>query len=601
MYRVIKKHYVLILILLVISFSYYNEVLYNAEHSVTDRVTNEARAVDRRVKILAIDDESLAKIGKWPWPRNIVAELSDKLMSSGAIAVWPDFFYCDKSQNPEEDKAWAKVVAKYPHVFLPVYFDFKARKVNNLVVVERLAKSVIPINPEQTGHINVIPDDDRIVRNVMLGISSDETRVLAISVQLANLLLPTEGKLVWTKDNHWFIGNTPLKTGPQNELYFSYATKPFDEKIETISIDKVLSGELNSAYFAGSVVLIGPYAIGMNDSYYTPTSKKTAMYGVAIHANIIQSLLDGKVYTRASKPVGILIIIILGLSAYYIMERVRAKWSILIMVLFLLIYSVTEAVIFKSLHILLPYLYPIWTISALYILSLVSQYIIERKERGRVTGIFGRYVSKTVVQEILSSKEEIEVGGVRKDITLMFVDIRGFTPLSEKMEPEVIINILNDYLDLCSRAVFVYEGTIDKFMGDGVMSIFGAPIEQKDHPERAVRAALQMQKESVALTERLMERYGRSVRFGIGINSGPAVVGNIGSHERLDYTAIGDTVNLAARLESNAKTGQILVSKETYERIKGVFIATPLDAIKVKGKEQLVEIFQIEGEKYHEI
>jgi len=164
------------------------------------------------------------------------------------------------------------------------------------------------------------------------------------------------------------------------------------------------------------------------------------------------------------------------------------------------------------------------------------------------------------------------------------------------MEPEDIIKILNDYLDLCSRAVFAYEGTIDKFIGDGVMSIFGAPIKQEDHPERAILAALQMQRESGNLAKRLQERYGRSVSFGIGINSGPAVVGNIGSQERLDYTAIGDTVNLAARLESNAKPGQILISKATYERVKERFQVTVLEPIKVKGKENLVEIYQVEGE-----
>ena len=591
-----RKIYAVLIIILVIASMYYNEVLYNAERSVTDRVTIEPREVDSRIKILAIDDKSLAKIGKWPWPRNIVAELSDKLLANGALAVWPDIYYSDKSQNPEEDKALANVVAKYPNFYLPVYFDFQTRKVNDQAVIERMGKPVIPIDPKQTGHINVIPDDDRVVRKIMLGISDKENRVPAISVQLANLLLPHNRKLVWTKDNRWMMGNSPLSTGPQNEILFSYATKPLDKSIETISVEKVLNEEVDPMHFAGAVVLIGPYALGLDDMYYTPTSKVLKMYGVAIHANIIQSLLDEKFYQRASQPVGILIILFLGLLAYFIMERVRAKWSILIMVAFLVVYTVAEAVVFKVLNILLPYLYPILTIIALYIFSVVSQYLKERKERGRVTGIFGRYVSKAVVQEILSSKEEIKVGGIRKDITLMFVDIRGFTPMSEKMEPEDIIIMLNEYLDLCSRAVFAFEGTIDKFIGDGVMSIFGAPIEQKDHPERAVRAALQMQKESVKLAEGLFERYGRSVSFGIGLNSGPAVVGNIGSHDRLDYTAIGDTVNLAARLESNAKPGQILISKETYERVKETFKVTPLDAIKVKGKEQLVEIYQVEGE-----
>ncbi|MFZ3131537.1 MAG: adenylate/guanylate cyclase domain-containing protein, partial [Desulfosporosinus sp.] len=401
---------------------------------------------------------------------------------------------------------------------------------------------------------------------------------------------------VWTEDNRWLKGNVPLATGSQNEILISYATKPLDKKIETISVEKVLSGEVSPAHFAGSVVLIGPYALGLEDMYYTPASKILQMYGVVIHANIIQSLLDDKIYTRVSQPIGLLLILVMGLLAYLMMERVRAKWAILITVGFLVVYSVGSVIVFQTLNILLPYIYPILTIIALYIFSVVSQYLKERKERGRVTGIFGRYVSKAVVQEILSSKEEIKVGGIRKDITLMFVDIRGFTPMSEKMEPEDIINLLNEYLDLCSRAVFAFEGTIDKFIGDGVMSIFGAPIEQKDHPERAVRAALQMQRESVKLAEGLLKRYGRSVSFGIGLNSGPAVVGNIGSQDRLDYTAIGDTVNLAARLESNAKPGQILISKETYERIKDKFRVTPLDPIKVKGKEKLVEIYQVEGE-----
>ncbi|KJS81859.1 MAG: hypothetical protein JL57_25780 [Desulfosporosinus sp. BICA1-9] len=591
-----RKIYAVLIILSVMSFFYYQEVLYNAERSFTDRVTIEPRDVDPRIKILAIDDQSLAAVGKWPWPRNIVAELSDKLMANGALAVWPDIFYSDKSQNPEEDQALAKVVATYPHVFLPVYFDFQTRKVDHQVIVERLQKPVIPIDPQQTGHINVIEDDDRVVRKVMLGISSAETRVPAISVRLANLLLPSERKLVWTEDNRWLQGDTSLGTGPQHELFFSYATKPLDQRIETILITKVLSGEVGPAHFAGSVVMIGPYALGLDDAYYTPASKKLEMYGVAIHANIIQSLLDGKVYTRATPLVGIALIFGLGLGAYLSMERVRAKWSILIMMGFLGTYLVAHVLVFQSFKILLPYLYPVLTIIALYIFSVVSQYLKERKERGRVTGIFGRYVSKAVVQELLASQEEIKVGGVRKDITLIFVDIRGFTPLSEAMEPEDIIKILNDYLDLCSRAVFAYEGTIDKFIGDGVMSIFGAPIEQEDHPERAIRAALQMQRESGNLAKRLQEQYGRSVSFGIGINSGPAVVGNIGSQERLDYTAIGDTVNLAARLESNAKPGQILISKATYERVKERFQVTALEPIKVKGKQSLVEIYQVEGE-----
>jgi len=178
----------------------------------------------------------------------------------------------------------------------------------------------------------------------------------------------------------------------------------------------------------------------------------------------------------------------------------------------------------------------------------------------------------------------------------MFVDVRDFTPLAEKMEPEEVIKLLNEYLDTCTKVIFSQEGTLDKFMGDGVMSIFGAPIAQADHAERAVRAALEIKRQARALAKNLKEQCGQTIYFGIGINSGSAVIGNIGSNERSDYTAIGDAVNLAARLESVAKPGQILISRETYELISDSFECTKLDPIAVKGSEQSIEIYQVEWE-----
>jgi adenylate cyclase len=228
--------------------------------------------------------------------------------------------------------------------------------------------------------------------------------------------------------------------------------------------------------------------------------------------------------------------------------------------------------------------------------TMIGEYLKERQERNRVSGIFGRYVSKEVVNDILSAQEEIKLGGVRKDVTLMFVDIRGFTSLSEKMEPEDVLKNLNEYLELCTKAIFQYEGTLDKFIGDGAVSIFGAPLAQEDHAERAVRAALEIRDQAEELAENLRDKYGKPIYFGIGINSGPAVIGNIGSQDRHDFTAIGDTVNLAAWLEANAKPGQILISKETYERVKDIFECTACEPIIVKGKEKLVEVYQVEWE-----
>lgn len=276
-------------------------------------------------------------------------------------------------------------------------------------------------------------------------------------------------------------------------------------------------------------------------------------------------------------------------------ERVNARRAILVAVLFIVTYTIVFHFVLERQNLILPLFYVVFAIIVCYVTSIVSQYLLERRERSRVTGLFGRYVSQAVVDEILSNPDAIKLGGERKDVTLLFIDIRGFTPLSEKMEPEDVINVLNEYLDLCTQAIFKYGGTLDKFIGDGVMAIFGAPVPQEDHAKRAVLAGIELKSQADELNRRIEEKYGRSVRFGMGINSGPAVIGNIGSKERLEYTAIGDTVNLASRLESNAKPGQILISEETYRRVKDDFVFKELPPLKVKGKEKPVNVYEVEG------
>jgi adenylate cyclase len=227
---------------------------------------------------------------------------------------------------------------------------------------------------------------------------------------------------------------------------------------------------------------------------------------------------------------------------------------------------------------------------------LAYKYLDELLERRRVTSIFGRYVAPQVVTELLKGGEESQqLGGTRKEITVLFVDIRGFTPMSEKAQPEEVVAILNDYLDLCARSIFKYGGTLDKFIGDATMAIFNAPMNLEDHALKAVQTAWAMKEGAESLRISLEERFGHSVQFGIGINTGYAIVGNIGSKSRMDYTAIGDTVNTSARLESNAKAGQILLSQATYELVKDKIKASYLGEISVKGKTQGIQVYQLEG------
>ncbi len=588
----------LILIILLVSTFYINQTFNMIENPLIDRMVVEERKTNANIKILAIDEESLDKIGKWPWSRDVLAQVSEDLVKGGAKGVWLDILYTEKSSNPAEDEAWAKTMESSSNIYHSIYFELADKQARKLPLqVEREYLPVFPVNEDRVGLINNIPDTDGVVRQAVLGIEDLEGKMTpAIDVVLANLLLPEDQQISWD-GSQWRKGRDILPTDPWNQVHFSYVSTPGRQGFETLPIAPVISGELDPEYFEDAIVLIGPYALGISDDIFsTPGSKNLRMYGVEIHANIVQSLYDDHLYQLASPGLGIGLLILLSIMAYILMNRVKAIWSALIFVAFLVSYVIIHILVFNTWKLFLPFFYPLLVLLAVYVFTVIQQYLKERKERNRVTGIFGRYVSKSVVREILENKEAMQLGGARRDVTLVFVDIRGFTPLSEKMEPEDVILILNEYLNLCTRAVFAYEGTLDKYIGDGVMSIFGAPMNQPDHPTRAIQAALQMKKESAQLAESLIEKYGRSVSFGIGINSGPAVVGNIGSQERMDYTAIGDTVNLAARLEANAKPGQILISQNTYERVKEQFIVTPLQAIKVKGREELVQIYQVEEE-----
>ncbi len=222
------------------------------------------------------------------------------------------------------------------------------------------------------------------------------------------------------------------------------------------------------------------------------------------------------------------------------------------------------------------------------------------KEKELIKDAFKRYVSKQVAEEIFKNPEKYiqSLKGERRKVAVFFADIRGFTPLAEKLPPEEVVSILNDYLSLMTEIVFKYEGTLDKFIGDCIMSVFGAPISHPDDALRAVKAAYEIQEYLNRVNEERKKEGKIPVYVGIGINYGEAVVGNIGSKERLDYTVIGDTVNLASRLESLAKKGEILISEQVYNEVKEHVVVEEIPPTKVKGKERPVKIYSVKKVAY---
>lgn len=558
------------------------------------------------IKIIKIDQESLDVLGAFPWDRAYYAQLIEMLAESGVRAVFLDVHMAEPGPYRESDAMMADVMQRYDNVYLPVVFMFKPvqdeRGMLETSAIEFPAET-IGAPREQTGHINVMWDKDNVVRKLTVGLPDAEGGVIpAMSVRLANAVLPEDEQIRWDEEQQaWYRGSKRIPVNSRYQVTTDFFTKPQQDVTartgyDQISFYQVLTGEVDPEFFRDSIVLIGPYAPGFGDEYNIPNSN-LKMYGVEIHANMTQSLMIGKFYTETPKWVGILLIAILTLLTLLLYERFPGIKSILIYIGTAAAYVLAFLSAYTFGSVFIPFTYPFLALFTTLVWAVVSHYLNERRERGRVTNIFGRFVPKTVVDELLASGEEIKVGGQRRDISVIFVDIRGFTPMSERLQPEEVIGVLNEYLDICTKAVFQWHGTLDKFIGDGVMALFGAPIHYPNHPELAIRAALEMRKHADRLEQECIERWGIGVKFGVGINCGPAVVGNIGSEMlRLDYTAIGDTVNLAARLEANAKPGQILISEEMYNRAGHLFRLEDIGEIKVKGKEKPVRVYSVLGE-----
>lgn len=582
-----KSIYLAALVLIIFCIFTFFNTFERIENTLQDSIFQSPGKADSRIVILGIDDPSLDKLKQWPWPRNYIADAINILSKGKAAAVGVDIIYAEDARNPEEDTALVNAVKNAGNVVIPVYGEFgnkyiKANEMKTEVLkqpFQKLREAAV------TGHINALPDQsDGIVRRNLVSFTYFNTDINSFAGEIYKLYIKN-------------IGKTPEKIviprDAFNRAYISFAEEPF--RFEHHSIYKVLNGEIPPEYFQDKIVLIGPYTVGINDFFPTAIDHQTSMYGVEIHANIIQNYLYKNFKQYVPEWISLILILLLSAAGFFTFRKLSPAKSAIITGAFIVIYTIASKIAYGK-GFIMTLLYPMALVVVLYLIMLAYRYIEEYLERRRITGVFGRYVAPQIVDQILKGGEEsLKLGGTRREITALFVDIRGFTPMSEKVQPEQVVEILNDYLNLTASSIFKFGGTLDKFIGDATMAIFNAPLDLEDHAFKAVQTAWAMKEGSAVLQKGLEEKFGRSVQFGIGINTGYAVVGNIGAKFRMDYTAIGDTVNTAARLESTAKPGQILMSQATYELVKGRVEAAYLGEIKVKGKEQGVPVYQLNG------
>lgn len=570
----------------------YSGLLYSADKLLADPLYQTPTASNRAIKLIAIDERTMEEYGDLKtWNREIWAQLIEKLNEGekDPAVIGLDIMFISEGEA-EADEHFAKACAEGGNVVTAVnlvYGDQVSRsadggfsvKENQIEMVEYPYEALRQVS--DYGFANTLQDTDGYIRYARTGLAYGNEQLDAFPVAVYRKYCEQTGREL-----------TLPETFGEGLFFFTYTGK--SGSYETVSMCDVLDGKVNSRAFADSIVLVGAYAAGMQDAYHVPIQKGTQMYGVEIHANILEAMMEGKTSVPGDPLLYAFAVAAVIFAFYLFCGRKKMVQSAVVLVVLITADLLAGRILFQHGTVIRVIELPVLAL-LVYAGQLIWWYLAEVLQRKRVVSAFKKYVAPQVVEEISKKGDfEIRLGGENRHIAVLFVDIRGFTPMSENLQPEQVVEILNEYLSLTTQSIFDNGGTLDKFIGDATMAVFNAPFDLDDYIYRAVCTARDIAAGSARLEQKLMERFGRSVSFGIGVNCGNAVVGNIGCEYRMDYTAIGDTVNTAARLESNAKPGQILISKEVYEAVKDRIRASEIGVIPLKGKSNGVFVYQVD-------
>lgn len=456
---------------------------------------------------------------------------------------------------------------------------------------------------QNSGYFNTMPDTDGTMRwsPLVIKFQNNYYPSLAISLLTQYLNWPM---LSLNLEKYGVesikIGNITIPTDDRGRLLINYMgpAKTFPH----YSINDIIKGKIPAEKLRNKIVLVGITATAVYDLRVTPFSP--VYPGVEIHANVIDNILHQNflIFSSLIRLIDIIAIIVFGLAMGLIITRMRAVSGAFVAFIIVGVFIAGNLYAFFHFNIWLTLVYPVLTMIVIYLGITIYHYIKEEREKKKIRSAFQYYLTASVINEMLKDPTKLKLGGDKKDLSVLFSDIRGFTTISEQLTPEELVRLLNEYLTAMTNIVFKYNGLLDKYMGDAIMAVFGAPLDQPDHARRACLTALEMMGELHKLQKK-WEAEGRPVlNIGIGISTGEMVVGNMGSEMRFDYTVMGDMVNLGSRLEGiNKEYGSnIILSEFTYNVVQDSMSCRELDWVRVKGKNKPVKIFELLGEKKDE-
>lgn len=616
----------------------------------------------KEVVLVVIDEKSIAKEGKWIWPRSKIAELVAKLSSAGAKVIGFDIGFLE----PDE-KSVVQTVEKIEHkvkglhisntalqqylthlkqitdydqlladaigqaqsrVVLGYFFQMDTDILGHMteqdilghqdntagsayktvrysssaaqkvpLIKATVPQSNIPVvsnSSDRAGFFNMFPDIDGVVRWIPGVIQFKDVLYAPLSLMSVSAFLdrPLSVSVAEYGIEEIKIGDIVIPTDEFGRMLINYRGE--EKTFPHIPVTDVLSGTVSDDVLKDKIVLVGATAVGIYDVRVTPFG--TLFPGLEIHANIVDSVLakDFMQQPGWAKLFDILAIIIAGCLLGILLPRLGVISGVLGTMILAFGHTVLCQLLFSKGGWILNLVYPLSIILILYIVITVYRYFAEAKQKRFIKDAFSTYLAPEVVKQLIETPDRFKLGGEKREITAFFSDVQGFTSISEKLTPEELVELLNEFLTEMTDIILSHEGTVDKFEGDAIIAFFGAPNDVPNHAEIACMSCIEMQKRLVALRSKWKKQGKPELNMRIGLCTGSAVVGNMGSKNRMDYTMMGDTVNTAARLEGINKIYGIytLISESTYRAAGDWVVAREIDSVKVVGKGEPVRVYQ---------
>lgn len=631
---------ILILLWVAISTAGQNFMVFDYFHNrLTDWLHDPAVPTQTDVTLVAIDPKSLLPqsqggLGRWQdWQRAYYAKAIENLRGAGAKVIGLDIFFSEPTAEPRKNLLNA-LVQQIPNADEKTKQAAQALAASDDATLQKAIKdktdvilaanvggneSLLPTiavtgSGAKLASVTLIEDRDNILRKVPLYTNN---AIVPLSFSFALFMAwseTTEDDFVQKAAEVRYTGPV-LRNGSGNllpqwhwpvdaegRIYPRFRGAPL-QRFPRISFVDAYNNKFDPALVRGKVVLIGEVDSGLHDDLYTPMSMGVKRPGVEVHAQTLQSMIYNDTIQEATwwqhalaTTLAVALLVVIGILF-------GPVWG-LIALLALLAGTVYGSIwSFENLRIIISIWYMGIALIGAYATVLIYKLFLEQFEKKQAIKAFSHYVSDKVAQMIVRDPSLLKLGGEKKELTVTFTDIAGFTTLSEELTPEQITDFLHIYLDTMTQIILKEDGTLDKYIGDAIMSIYGAPIAFQDHAIRACRASLAMHAAIPDILRQLPLSLPEQLPLAIrtGIATGEMVVGNFGSHKRFDYTVIGDTVNLSSRLEGANKqySSQICVNETTFEAAKDVFLFRTLDIILVKGKHKPVRIYELMAPKDH--